>query len=59
MDLQRNLGDLSVRYTKLRPVNQNSENQYSFKGGLPLIKFDIGDSIEPSSIIIFIGFKHP
>ena len=50
MDLQRNLGDLNVRYVKLRPVNQNSENQYSFKGGLPLIKFDIGDSIEPSML---------
>ncbi len=47
MDMARNLGDLKVRYVQLRPVNQNSNNQYSYKGGLPLVRFEINDSIAP------------
>lgn len=46
-DMRQNLGDLTVRYVQLRPVNQNSNNQYSYKGGLPLIRFEINDSIAP------------
>ena len=46
-DMSQNLGDLKVRYVQLRPVNQNSKNTYSYKGGLPLIRFEINDSIAP------------
>ena len=46
-DISNNLGDLKVRYVQLRPVNQNSNNQYSYRGGLPLIRFEINDSMAP------------
>ena len=46
-EMRENLQDLTVRYVQLRPVNQNSNNQYSYKGGLPLIRFEINDSIAP------------
>ena len=46
-NISENLGDLKVRYVQLRPVNQNSNNQYSYKGGLPLIRFEINDSMTP------------
>ena len=46
-NMSDNLGDLKVRYVQLRPVNQNSNNKYSYKGGLPLIRFEINDSIAP------------
>lgn len=46
-DMKDNLSDLKVRYVQLRPVNQNSDNQYSYKGGLPLIRFEINDSMAP------------
>ena len=46
-NLRDNLGDLTVKYVQLRPVNQNSDNKYSYKGGLPLIRFEINDSMAP------------
>ena len=46
-DIRSNLGDLNVKYVQLRPVNQNSDNSYAFKRGLPLVRYEINDSMAP------------
>ncbi len=46
-DIRSNLSDLNVKYVQLRPVNQNSDNTYAYKQGLPLIRFEINDSMAP------------
>tara|TARA_R110000822_G_scaffold163995_2_gene304238 strand:+ start:127 stop:1590 length:1464 start_codon:yes stop_codon:yes gene_type:complete len=42
-----NLQDLRKRYLQLHPVNATSGGVFSFKNGLPLIKFDISSSQMP------------
>ena len=42
-----NLADIKKRYLQLRPVNASSGGVYSFRNGLPIIKFDISASMMP------------
>tara|TARA_R110001592_G_scaffold254368_1_gene517801 strand:+ start:1902 stop:3338 length:1437 start_codon:yes stop_codon:yes gene_type:complete len=42
-----NLSDIKKRFLQLHPVNASSGGQYSFRGGLPIIKFDISASEMP------------
>ena len=42
-----NVGDIKKRFLQLHPVNATSGGTYSFKNGLPLIKFDISSSMMP------------
>jgi len=42
-----NVGNLRKRFLQLHPVNASSGGVYSFKNGLPLIKFDISSSNAP------------
>jgi len=42
-----NLQDVKKRFIQLHPVNAASGGQYSFRNGLPLIKFDISASMMP------------
>jgi hypothetical protein len=42
-----NLGAINKRFLQLHPVNATSGGTYSFKNGLPLIKFDISSSMMP------------
>jgi len=42
-----NVGNMRKRFLQLHPVNASSGGQYSFKNGLPLIKFDISSSNAP------------
>ena len=41
------LQDIKKRYLQLHPVNASSGGSYSYRGGLPLIKFDISASQMP------------
>ena len=42
-----NLGAIKKRFLQLHSVNSTSGNSFSFKNGLPLIKFDISSSMMP------------
>jgi hypothetical protein len=42
-----NVGAIKKRFLQLHPVNATSGGTYSFKNGLPLIKFDISSSMMP------------
>ena len=42
-----NLPAINKRYLQLNPVNASSGGVYSFRNGLPLIKFDISSSDAP------------
>tara|TARA_R110002153_G_scaffold271324_1_gene438540 strand:+ start:314 stop:1762 length:1449 start_codon:yes stop_codon:yes gene_type:complete len=42
-----NLANVNKRYLQLHPVNATSGGVFSFKNGLPLIKFDISSSMAP------------
>mgnify|MGYP003638012993 FL=1 len=42
-----NLSDIKKRFLQLHPVNASSGGVYSFRGGLPIIKFDISASEMP------------
>ena len=42
-----NLADIKKRYLQLRPVNASSGGVYSFRNGLPIVKFDISASMNP------------
>ncbi len=42
-----NVSDIKKRFLQLHPVNATSGGTYSFKNGLPLIKFDISASMMP------------
>ena len=42
-----NLAEIKKRYLQLRPVNASSGGVYSFRNGLPIIKFDISASMMP------------
>ncbi len=42
-----NLASIRKRFLQLNPVNAASGGQYSFRNGLPLIKFDISSSDAP------------
>ena len=42
-----NIGAIKKRFLQLHPVNATSGGTYSFKNGLPLIKFDISSSMMP------------
>ena len=42
-----NLENITKRYLQLHPVNATSGGTFSFKNGLPLIKFDISSSDAP------------
>ena len=42
-----NLSDIKKRYLQLRPVNASSGGVYSFRNGLPIVKFDISASMNP------------
>jgi len=44
------LRDVSKKYLMLNPVNATSGGEYSSKGGLPLIKFDISSTELPTLI---------
>jgi len=43
----RNLQNLTMRYLNLNPVNATSNATYSFRNGLPLIRFDISATQAP------------
>lgn len=43
----QNLPAMRKRFLQLNPVNASSGGQYSFRNGLPLIKFDISSSDAP------------
>ena len=43
----QNIGDVKKRFLQLHPVNATSGGVFSFKNGLPLIKFDIASSQMP------------
>ena len=43
----QNINNLTKKYLQLNPVNATSGGQYSFRNGLPLIKFDIAASALP------------
>ncbi len=42
-----NLSDLNVRYVQLRAINSSASGQFQFSKGLPLLRFEINDSIAP------------
>mgnify|MGYP003659133912 CR=1 FL=1 len=42
-----NLDNITKRYLQLHPVNATSGGVFSFKNGLPLIKFDLSSSVAP------------
>ena len=42
-----NLDSIRKRFLQLHPVNATSGGVYSFRAGLPLIKFDISSSEMP------------
>ena len=44
---QQNLQNLTMRYLNLNPVNATSNATYSFRNGLPLIRFDISATDAP------------
>lgn len=43
----QNLQNLTKKYLQLHPVNATSNGNYSFRNGLPLIKFDVAASSLP------------
>ena len=43
-----NLQNITKKYLQLNPVNATSNGNYSFRNGLPLIKFDIAASALPN-----------
>ena len=43
----QNLKSLKMRYLTLNPVNATSDSTYSFKNGLPLIRFDVSATQAP------------
>ena len=43
----KNLNSMSMKYLTLNPVNATSNSTYSFKNGLPLIRFDIASTQAP------------
>ena len=47
MNAPPNLASVTKRFLQLQPVNATSGGVYSFRGGLPLIKFDISSSDAP------------
>ena len=44
----KNLNDLTMRYLTLNPVNATSNATYSFRNGLPLIRFDVASTALPT-----------
>lgn len=48
MDRMNNLGNVTKKYLQLNPVNATSNGEFSFRNGLPLIKFDIAASALPN-----------
>jgi len=48
MDRMNNLGNVTKKYLQLNPVNATSGGSFSFRNGLPLIKFDIAASALPN-----------
>tara|TARA_R110002110_G_scaffold329972_3_gene541334 strand:- start:393 stop:734 length:342 start_codon:yes stop_codon:yes gene_type:complete len=48
MERMNNLGNVTKKYLQLNPVNATSGGQFSFRNGLPLIKFDIAASALPN-----------
>ena len=45
--ISQNIDSVKKRFLQLHPVNSTSGGVFSFKNGLPLIKFDIGSSQMP------------
>jgi hypothetical protein len=43
----RNLNNLTMKYLTLNPVNGTSSSEFSYRGGLPLIRFDLASSDVP------------
>lgn len=45
---EQNLNNLTMKYLTLNPVNATSNSTYSFRNGLPLIRFDVASTAVPT-----------